>query len=453
MVGSHRIFPPVRFDWDFGNFGEIKMKKLLLAGTALLAVPGVASAQLDVSVSGSVEFGYSRVDDNVVPVISSLGSPVGPNTDLFGFGLPSPGLASIPGLNDTAATVAVWNLVYPTGGPLAVPAFIGTPARGSSDGFTTSGGFTVKASGATEKMVYDGVLDYDVTSAGLDMDEAKITMTTRFGRFRVGYGQTSEGGADQISVGKSGVTTDVVGAEYAERFEGTSIEYGIAFGDFAGGVNWGGDDNFGLAGQYETALGAAGVKLTGRYFNQGTPSGGTSKTLVGYQVAAVVDFDNWKIAASYSDEQAEDYAPLNANQALSMTALGLPEENDDVSAQNYGIAVAYDMGALQLSADYAGGTVTTSFLGTPTAAYGAANAILGSVSDADYSAYSVGASYRMAPGLTLNAGYKVFNDQVVLNSDTSIPNAAAPTVPATAYAGGVQMKDQSEIAASIKLSF
>lgn len=374
------------------------MKQFLLIGSALALSPLVAQAQVTVEVVGDIEAGYKWVDDNVTT--------------------PTPNFTLVNG-----API-----------PIATP---GTTKNPDTDDFFTSAGLGIKAAAEANGFSYGGVIDADLNSSSFDLDEARISVTTGFGRFRLGYSQTASAGADLISVGKSGVTTDIVGAEYAETFEGNGIEYAIAANGFAAALNYSGEDNFGVGGQYSGKQGGVAYKLIGRAFYQGTPTDKIAKEVSGYQVTGIINVADFSFAASYSDEKGEDYRPLNLDLGPNSS------DTDDLESMNYGLAVAYDLGALKLSADFAGGTIRTSFVGNPTPEYTAANRFIGTVQDADYTAFSFGAEYELAKGLVLKGGYKQFNDQVVLNQDLA---TAANT-------GGVKMKDQSEIAASIKLSF
>ncbi|MGB0845037.1 MAG: porin, partial [Alphaproteobacteria bacterium] len=228
--------------------------------------------------------------------------------------------------------------------------------------------------------------------------------------------------------------------------------YGLQLGGFAAGVSV--NDAF----EPSWTVLYGGETLNGgsyEVYTRGTDRGEVKATIAGaervaassyksMQHGAKVKFNDFTVAGSFGTDKATDYAFL--------TSLGtVTTGQDNVERKYWNIGGRYDMGEISLSFDYDKGKINAPWstapnpapavAATPTVANIAANRGA-AYSDANYDSWSVGAEYKIADGLVAGAGYKQFNKGLELFLD------------AGGFAtGGFKMKDQSELRASLTLTF
>jgi len=367
------------------------MRKVLLAASFLLA-PGVASADVDVTLGGFVKLSW--YDDDASPIFNTLNTA---------------------GAALTAAAVGAKDAVVGT--TRDVDAELHMSASVDIAGLTWLGQADLGLAGIGEPIKFQRAL------IGLNTGLGDIFY--RDGGVRSDYFSY----ASDLSVGGSGVSAQLLDHSHADLFSGDEVGYHLGFGDLDVEVTYDLEQKA-LSGQVQYGLGLAGydfdVSLHG--VSSGL-SGGTLKTYAtkytGLGGSATVDLGDLSVGLSLGQDELTNYM-------LQSTG-----NETDVKRQFGSIAMAYTvLDALTVSFD-ADRLVTTAEWGCtgieseclvntkePTSpAYFDAGIGGGSAASAEVStSFSIGAEYQATKEVSVGAFFRQVNDglDVALDNTTAV---------------------------------
>ena len=356
------------------------MRKVLFAASCLLA-PGIAVAEVDVMLGGYVALGWS--DKDASPIFNTL---------------------------NTAGS-----MIATAGGVGAEDAAIGSTRNLTGEIQTTA---SVDVAGLT----WVGQLDLglDATGSPVTFKRGLVGVSSDFGDLFYREGGARAGYfsyADGLAAGGSGVSTKLFDHEFSGDFGSDELGYHLNFGDLDAEVSY--DlDHRALAGQLSYNVGFTGYDFSLGLHGVSNPIYEDALDLLAdeyYGVAAMggVDFGDIEIGVSFGQERLTNWLKQFAG------------DETDVKRQFASIGVSYTaIDALKLSVDMDRSVVSAEWgctgieseclAGTtaPTsasyfdAAIGGAFATSAEVG----TAFSVGAEYQAAKGVTIGGYFKQFNN-------------------------------------------
>ena len=366
------------------------MRKVLLAASFLTA-PGVASAEVDVTLSGFVKLSW--YDDDASPIFNTLNTA---------------------GAALTAAAVGAKDGVFGT--TRDVDAELHLSASVDIAGLNWLGQADLGLSGIGEPIKFQRAL------IGLNTGLGDIFY--RDGGVQSDYFSY----ASDLSVGGSGVSAQLLDHSYAGLFSGDEVGYHLNFGDLDIEVSYDVEQKA-LAGQAQYALGLAGYDFGLSLHGVNSGLRGGMKTYAtkyyGLGVSTTVDLGDLSVGLSLGQDELTSYM-------LQSTG-----NETDVKRQFGSVAMAYTvLDALTLSFD-ADRLVTTAEWGCtgieteclvntkePTSpAYFDAGIGGGSAASAEVStSFSIGAEYKATKEVSVGAFFRQVNDglDVALDNTTAI---------------------------------
>ena len=368
------------------------MRKVLFAASCLLA-PGVAVADVDVMLGGSVTLNWS--DRNASPIFNTLNTASAP-------------LSTAGGVGATDALI------------------------GSSRGL--SGEINTTASVDVAGLTWLGQLDLDLSATGapITFSRGLIGVQSEFGEifYREG-GPRSDyfGYADDLAAGGSGVSTKLFDHEFSSEFGGDEVGYHLNFGDLDAEVSYV-LDHRAFAGQVSYNVGFTGYDFSlGLHAVNNPQFGDTLSTMADdyYGLAAMggVDFGDIEIGLSLGQERLTNWMKQSvgdetdvrrqfASIGLSYTAIDALKLSVDMDRS----WVRAEWGCTGIETECANGTTTPTSASYFDAAIGEAFAASTEVS----TALSFGAEYQASKNVTIGGFFKQYNgvNTLALDNMTAI---------------------------------
>ena len=368
------------------------MRKVLFAASCLLA-PGVAVADVDVMLGGSVALNWS--DRNASPIFNTLNTASAP-------------LSTAGGVGATDALI------------------------GSSRGL--SGEINTTASVDVAGLTWLGQLDLDLSATGapITFSRGLIGVQSEFGEifYREG-GPRSDyfGYADDLAAGGSGVSTKLFDHEFSSEFGGDEVGYHLNFGDLDAEVSY--DlDHRAFAGQVSYNVGFTGYDFSlGLHAVNNPLFGDTLSTMADdyYGVAgqAGVNFGDFSVGLSAGQERLSNWMRQFAGdetdvlrQFVSLGASYTAIDAITLSVDMDRTVTSAEWGCTSLESECLSGSTVPTDPAYFDAGIGGAFGTSAEVS----TAFSVGAEYEVSKGFSIAGFFRQQNsvNTLALDSDAAL---------------------------------